>query len=294
MKILTLFILLLMSISVFGQRANPDAMAARNTKLEILLLEYKEQLNKANTTINRLNTENHTLKKEINILMGKKDKTRFDIDKLVQERNRLLSNKIRLQRTLKQRELTVKLLAETNDKLKKDNEVLQTNNIMLEEAAVIADTIQRYQGMTILQQEENIKELISNYAQKCSEVTGQYKSPLSRDVLNVVLDGSEKGPENNFIESLTVSACFQISAAQANERVIVYFTLFEKGNYRNKIVRKVRFAIPKTHVNSNISYYEGSHRLDTKGQLKLSDEVKYYYEITYLEDIIAKGTINPS
>ena len=133
---------------------------------------------------------------------------------------------------------------------------------------------------------------MSNYSQKCSEITGQYKSPLSRDVLNVVLDGTDKGPENKNIESLTVAACFQLPKEESRERVLVYFTLYDKNT--EKAIRRIKFAVPKTHKNNNISYYEGTHNIDTKGTLRLSDEIKYYYEITYLENVIAKGTINPS
>lgn len=275
-----------------AQRANPDALADRNAKLEVLLLEYKQQLVKADVTIERLNKENKTLTRQINQLMSKENKTRTDINQLVQERNQLLSNKIRLEATIKKRANTVKLLEETNKQLKRDNQRLQSNNDMLEEAAAIADTIQRYQGLTILRQEESMRSMMSNYAQKCSEVTGQYKSPLSRDVLNIVFDGTEKGPENRYIESLTVSACFQIPDEQASEKVIVYFTLYDRDS--KKAVRRIRFPVPKTQINSNISYYEGTHRIETQGQLQLSDDIKYYYEITYLEHILAKGTISAS
>jgi hypothetical protein len=289
---LLLTLLLFLSGSILAQRANPDALANRNAKLEILLLEYKEQLQKNDTRIKELYTKNRTLKKGINTLMGKKDKTGVDINQLMKERNQLLSNKLQIEKTLKQRDITIKLLEDTNRKLQKDNAVLQTNNAILEEAASVADTIQRYQDIRIKKQAKSIQTLIDNYSQKCSEITGQYKSPLSRDILNVVLDGSEKGPNNKNIESLTVSACFQLPTETAKEKVIVYFTLFDKKN--EKAIRRIRFAVPKTENLDNISYYEGRHRIDTKGQLQLSDGVKYYYEITYLENIIAKGAINPS
>ncbi|MGB0864258.1 MAG: hypothetical protein ACPGXZ_15140, partial [Saprospiraceae bacterium] len=219
-------------------------------------------------------------------------KTGVDIEQLMKERNQLLSNKLQIEKTLKQRDITIKLLEDTNRKLQKDNAVLQTNNAILEEAASVADTIQRYQNQRIEEQAKSIQTLIENYSQKCSEITGQYKSPLSRDILNVILDGSEKGPNNKNIESLTISACFQLPTETAREKVIVYFTLFNRKN--DKAIRRIKFAIPKTENQDNISYYEGRHRIKTQGSLRLSDEVKYYYEITYLENVIAKGAINPS
>ena len=128
-QLLFLTLLLFLTVSGFAQRANPDALANRNAKLEILLLEYKEQLHKNDTRIKELYSKNRTLKKEINSLMGKKNKTGVDIEQLMKERNQLLSNKLQIEKTLKQRDITIKLLEDTNRKLQKDNAVLQTNNV---------------------------------------------------------------------------------------------------------------------------------------------------------------------
>ena len=154
MKGLILFIFLSITVASFGQRANPDALADRNARLEILLLEYKEQLLKSENNIKRLYSENQTLKRQINSLMGKKNKSRGDIEQLMRERSQLLSNKIQLEETMKQRDITIKLLEQTNKQLQKDNAVLKTNNAILEEAASVADTIQRYQDLTIRKQSE--------------------------------------------------------------------------------------------------------------------------------------------
>lgn len=289
-----LFILSLLTITMTGwaQRANPQDIVNRNEKLETLLLEYKQQLQKTDITIKRLQAESWTLKREIGSLTSKKDKSRDDISKLIIERQRLFANKLELEESILQRETTIALLEEANKRLATDNKILKSTNALLEEMAMASDTIQLYQDLTIKEQEENIKELMVFYGQKCSEIIGQYKAPINRDMLNVVMDGEEKGPESKYIESLTITACFQIGELEASEKVLVYFTLFDGDS--KKVVRKVRFAVPKTHKNSNISYYEGSHKINTRGKFELSDDVKYYYEITYLEAIIAKGSLNPS
>lgn len=292
MKGLSTLFFLVVSLTTFGQRANPDALAKRNASLEVLLLEYKEQLQKANKNIKRLYAENARIKYEIDALMSKKDKEQSDIDRLMSERSKLLHNKNELEVTLKLREKTIQLLEEANRKLKEDNAMLKSNNAILEEAKMMADTIQQYQEKTIKKQEASIKELSASYGQKCSELTGQYKSPLARNTLNVLMDGSEKGPNNKFIESLTISACFQIPEASAKSKVIVYFTLYEHES--KKAVRRIRFAVPKTKVSSNGSYYEGSHKINTQSQLKLKDNTQYYYEITYKESVISRGAIKSS
>lgn len=292
MKVLSTLLLLVFALSSFGQRANPDALAKRNASLEILLLEYKEQLQKANKNIKRLYAENARIKYEIDALMSKKNKEQSDINRIMSERSKLLHNKNELESTLKLRETTIKLLEEANRKLKEDNAMLKSNNAILEEAKMMADTIQQYQEKTIKKQEASIKELSINYGQKCSELTGQYKTPLTKNSLNVLLDGSEKGPNNKFIESLTVSACFQIPDTKAKNKVIVYFTLYEQDT--RKAVRRIRFSVPKTKVSSNGSYYEGTHKINTKSQLQLKDNAQYFYEITYKESVISKGIIKSS
>lgn len=290
--LLVIAALLILATATLGQRANPQELVNRNEKLEILLLEYKEQLQKTDNTIKRLQQENYTLKREIGNLTQKKDKTRDDITRLMSERQRLLANKLELEENIQQRETTIQLLEEANKKLAKDNRILKTTNALLEEAAMASDTIQLYQDMTIREQEKSIQELISNYSQKCSEIIGQYKAPISRDVLDVVMNGNDKGPESRFIESLTITACFQVPDENYSEKVMVYFTLFDKDTKR--VIRKVRFAVPKTHHSSNVSYYEGSHKIKTNSKFELSDDINYYYEITYLEAVIAKGAFNPS
>jgi hypothetical protein len=292
-QMLLVFILLsVVGIMNAQKRANPQDLVDRNEKLEILLLEYKEQLQKTDEIIRRLQQENYSLTKEIGSLTQKKDKSREDIKQLIIERQRLLENKIALEENIQQRETTIQLLEEANKKLAKDNQILKSTNAILEEAAMASDTIQLYLDLTIREQEESIKELMSSYAQRCSEITGQYRTPITRDALNVVLDGEEKGPEGKYIESITVTACFQVSDETSNEKVLVYFTLFDKDTKR--VVRKVKFLVPKTYNSNNVSYYEGTHTLNTQGRFILSDTVKYYYEITYLENVVAKGALNPS
>ena len=289
---LLVFILLSAIGTTWAQRANPQELVDRNEKLEILLLEYKQQLQKTDAIIKRLQRENHSLTREIGSLTKKKDKSRDDIRQLIVERQRLLANKIELEENIQQRETTIQLLEEANKKLANDNQILKSTNALLEEAAMASDTIQLYLDMTIKEQEESIKELMNSYSQKCSEIIGQYKAPITRDVLDVVMDGKEDGPESKYIESMTITACFQLPDEKTSDRVQVYFTLFDKETKR--VVRKIRFLVPKTYHSNNVSYYEGTHKLNTQGKFELSDNVKYAYEITYMEKIVAKGSLNPS
>ena len=292
-KGLLVFILLSIVGTTWAQkRANPQELVDRNEKLEILLLEYKQQMHKTDAIIKRLQSENRSLTKEIGLITNKKDKSRDDIQQLMVERRRLLSNKVALEQNIQQRETTIQLLEEANKKLATDNRILKSTNALLEEAAIVSDTIQLYLDMTIREQEESIKELINNYSQKCSEIIGQYKAPITRDVLDVVMDGKEEGPESKYIESMTITACFQLPNEKTSERVLVYFTLYDKETKR--VVRKIKFLVPKTYHSRNISYYEGTHKLSTQGKFELSDNVKYSYEITYMEKIVAKGVLNPS
>lgn len=289
---LLVFILLSALGTTWAQRANPQELVDRNEKLEILLLEYKQQLQKTDAIIKRLQRENYSLTKEIGSLTMKKDKSRDDIRQLIVERQRLLANKIELEENIQQRETTIQLLEEANKKLATDNQILKSTNALLEEAAMASDTIQLYLDMTIKEQEESIKELITNYSQKCSEIIGQYKTPITRDVLNVVMDGKGEGPENKYIESMTITACFQLPNEKTSERVLVYFTLY--NNETKKVIRKVKFLVPKTYHSNNVSYYEGTHQVSTQGKFALSDNIKYVYEITYMEKVVAKGQLNPS
>ena len=89
-KGLLVFILLSIVGTTWAQkRANPQELVDRNEKLEILLLEYKQQLQKTDAIIKRLQRENHTLTREIGLITNKKDKNRDDIKQLMVERQRL-------------------------------------------------------------------------------------------------------------------------------------------------------------------------------------------------------------
>ena len=122
MRLFILFGVLLFGVfSLSAQRANSDRLANRNEHLEILLLEYKEQLVEANTKVAKLTRENMQLKRKINQLLRKQSKTEADINQLKKERETLLTNNKILKRTMEESKRTSNLIKNGNQRMKLEN-----------------------------------------------------------------------------------------------------------------------------------------------------------------------------
>lgn len=284
-KLLLPFVFLLLAVAVFGQKITADELADRNEHLEHLLLDYKEQLLHANREITRLTRENTELKRKINILLMKQTKTDADIELLKQERKTLLLNNEILKQTIAQTKQTENQLRSQNQKLTLDNQLLTNANTLLEEAAVAADTIQKYQELRIIDQKGVIDRMTLNVASQCARLTGTYKIPFSSDELTVVLDEGN-APKPKDLQNMTIEACYQVQGEISNERIIVYFQLYDQN--KKEVIRDISFPLSRISSEDNINFFEGKFTLPTDKGLKLNDD-EYFYEVKYLEKVIAKG-----
>lgn len=289
MKFFTLFVVIcFVTIELHAQRTNPDQLANRNEHLETLLLEYKEQLVAANTKVAKLTRENMQLKRKINELLRKQSKTIADINQLKKERETLLNNNKILKRTIEESKKTALLIKNGNHRMKLENKLLENANKLLEEAAIASDTILKYQEMALKSQQKSIKTLIRNYAQDCAQLTGQYKIPLSKDRITILLDESN-ATKSRDLESVTIDACYQLQKTNAGEKIMVYFQLYDGS--KKRVLRDIVFPLKKTSSDKTISYYEGSHTISTAGKYRLKEDKDYFYEVKYLEKVIAKGLL---
>lgn len=287
MKQLSLLIslFLILSVSVFGQKITADKLADRNEHLETLLLDYKEQLVNANNEISRLNRENVELKRKIVILLSKELKTDADIELLKKERKSLLLNNEILKQTIAASKETEEKLRTQNQRLALDNQLLSNANKLLEEAAVAADTIQKYQEIRIKNQKNAIDKITATVAGQCARLTGIYKIPFSSDKLTVVLDQGNS-PKPRDIQNMTIEACYQTQGQFANDKIIVYFLLYDKD--KRTVIRDIPFPLSRISSDNNLNFFEGDFTMPTDRGLRLN-EAEYFYEVKYLEKVIAKG-----
>lgn len=215
-KLLLPLVFLSFGLCTFGQKITADELADRNERLEHLLLDYKEQLINANAEITRLNRENMELKRKISTLLMKQTKTNADIELLKQERKTLLLNNEILKQTIAETKKTASELRSQNQKLSLDNQLLTNANTLLEDAAVAADTIQKYQELRIVDQTGVIERMTLNVASQCARLTGTYKIPFSSEQLTVVLDEGN-APHPKEIQNMTIEACYQTQGESTNE-----------------------------------------------------------------------------
>lgn len=283
--ILTISLLLTLSSGVLGQKITADELANRNEHLESLLLDYKEQLVNANNEIKRLTQENITLKRKINLLLSKEYKTDADIELLKEERKSLLLNNEILKQTIAESKATEEKLKSENQRLSLDNQLLSNANKLLEEAAIAADTIQKYQEVRIENQKEAIDKMTATIAGQCARLTGVYKIPFSSDQLTVVLDKGN-APKPRDIQNMTIEACYQTQGQSLNDKIIVYFLLYDKD--KKMVVRDVPFPLSRISSENNVNFFEGDFTIPTDKGLRLM-EGEYFYEVKYLEKVIAKG-----
>jgi hypothetical protein len=268
-----------------AQKITADELANRNEHLENLLLDYKEKLIYANAEITRLTQENEVLKQRINVLLSKERKTEADIDVLKEERKMLLLNNQMLKKTIAESKQTESELKSENQRLKLDNQLITNANRLLEGASNAADTIQKYQEFQIEHQREIIRKMTLNYAGECAKLTGLYKIPFSATRLTILLDEG-KAPKPKDLENLTIAACYQIQGEVSSEKIIVYFQLYD--NHKRAVVREVAFPLNRTSSEDEIHYYEGDFTLPTDKSLEL-ELSEYFYEVRYLEQVIASG-----
>lgn len=286
MKQLQLLILfLILCISAFGQKITADELADRNERLENLLLDYKEQLVNANNEIARLTRENTELKRKINTLLSKEIKTDADIELLKEERKSLLLNNEILKQTIAASKVTEDKLRSENQRLALDNQLLSNANQLLEEAAVAADTIQKYQEIRIENQKDAINKITAKIAGQCARLTGLYKLPFSSDELTVVLDKGNS-PKPRDIQNMTIEACYQTHGQSSNDKIIVYFLLYDKD--KRTVIRDIPFPLSRISSDDNVNFFEGDFTIPTDKGLRLNEE-EYFYEVKYLEKVIAKG-----
>ncbi|MFK7946689.1 MAG: hypothetical protein AB8G11_03790 [Saprospiraceae bacterium] len=283
--LLIISLLLMLSFNVLGQKITADELADRNEHLESLLLDYKEQLVNANNEITRLTQENAALKRKINLLLSKELKTDADIELLKQERKSLLLNNEILKQTIAESKATTEKLKTENQRLALDNQLLSNANKLLEEAAIAADTIQKYQEIRIENQKNAIDKMTATVAGQCARLTGIYKIPFSADKLTVVLDQGN-APKPRDIQNMTIEACYQTQGQSSNDKIIVYFLLYDRD--KKMVVRDVPFPLSRTSSENNVNFFEGDFTIPTDRGLRLNDE-EYFYEVKYLEKIIAKG-----
>lgn len=284
-KLSLIFWLFLLSFGVFAQKITADELANRNELLENLLLDYKEQLANANAEIKRLTLENTELKRKISILLTKEQKTDADIELLKEERKSLLLNNQILKQTIAESKVTKEKLKSENQRLGLDNQLLSNANKLLEEAAVASDTIQKYQEIRIEKQKKAIDKMTATIAGQCARLTGLYKIPFSSNQLTVVLDQGN-APKPRDIQNMTIEACYQTQGKSSNDKIIVYFMLYDKD--KRTVVRDIPFPLSRVSSENNINFFEGDYTIPTDRGLRLNDE-EYFYEVKYLEKVIAKG-----
>ncbi|NJN78557.1 MAG: hypothetical protein HC803_09730 [Saprospiraceae bacterium] len=273
-----------------AQKISADELANRNEHLENLLLDYKEQLVFANEEIARLTRENEALKRKINILLMKETKTDADIDLLKEERKTLLMNNQILKQTIAESKSKESDLKTLNQRLSLDNQLISNANKLLEGAANAADTIQKYQERKIENQRKVIEKMTLNYASQCARLTGTYKIPFSSTRLNILLnDGNTPKPKD--LNDLTIAACYQLQGEAATDKIVVYFQLYD--NNKREVVQEVTFPLNKVSSEDEIHYYEGNFTLPTDKGLELNLDA-YFYEVRYLENVIASGHFKAS
>ncbi len=281
--ILTIFILL--SFPLLGQKVSAKELAERNEKLEYLILDYKERLINANKKIARLTQENQALSFRINQILSKDIKSDDDIIKLKEERRTLLWNNDLLQDMVTEAKTVKAQLKAQNQQLKLDNQLLKSANNLLAEAAIASDTIQKYQEKKIAEQAAVLSKISFNSSAKCARLTGSYKIPFSSNRLKVILDQGD-APKPSDLENITIEACYQMNSKLTNDKIIVYFQLFDKN--KQEVVRDIPFSLNKTATDTNINFYEGELTFPTNEGLRLNGD-SYFYEVKYLENIIASG-----
>jgi hypothetical protein len=270
-----------------AQKITADELANRNEHLENLLLDYKEKLVFANAEIARLTQENEVLKQRINILLTKERKIAADIDMLKEERKMLLLNNQMLKNTIAESKRTESELKSENQRLKLNNQLIMNANRLLEEASNAADTIQKYQEFQIENQRKVIRKMALNYAGKCAKLMGLYKVPLSSTRLTILLDEGNNTPKPKELESLTIAACYQLQGEEiSSEKIIVYFQLYD--DHKRVVVREVAFPLNRISSENEINYYKGDFTLPTDKNLALELN-EYFYEVKYLEQVIASG-----
>ena len=280
----------LIAFGASAQKISVDELANRNEHLENLLLDYKEKLIFASTEIARLKQQNEVLKWKINVLLIKEKKTDVDIYLLKQKRKMLLLNNQILKKKIaesKNRELELRL---DNQRFRLDNQLVINANKLLEGAANAADTIQKYQEVQIKYQEGIISKMTLSYAEECARLTGIYKVPFSSTELTVLLDEGTS-PKPRELENMTISACYQLRDEMANDKIIVYFQLYD--NNKREVIREVAFPLNRTNSQGAIYYYEGDFTLPTNKSLQLNLG-EYFYEVKYLEQVIASGHLKSS
>jgi len=284
-NIFTLIIFLLLSCPAISQKITAKELAERNEQLEYLVLEYKQQLLAANQKIEALTKENQALTLRINDILSKDVKSDDDIEMLKDERRTLLwNNELLKEMTDEAKTIESKLKAE-NQQLKLDNQLLKNANKLLEEAAIAADTIQKYQEKKIAEQAAVLAQKDVNISSKCAKLTGIYKIPFSSNRLKVVLDEGN-APKPSDLENMTIEACYQLNKTANQEKIIVYFQLFDKN--KQEVVRDIPFSLNKITSESNINFYEGELTFPTNEGLRLNGD-SYFYEVKYLENVIASG-----
>lgn len=283
-----LFILitfLLLSTPVLGQKITAKELAERNEQLEYLILDYKQQLIAANKKIETLTQQNKELTLRINEILSKDNKSDDDIETLKEERKTLLWNNDLLQEmTSEARTVEAKLKAQ-NQELKLENQLLKNSNKLLSEAAVAADTIQKYQEKKIEEQAEMLSKMNFNSSAQCARLTGTYKVPFSSNRLKVILDDGN-APKPSELENMTIEACYQLNSSTNQNKIIVYFQLFDKN--KQEVVRDIPFSLNKIASELNVNFYEGELTFPTDEGLRLNGE-SYFYEVKYLENVIASG-----
>jgi hypothetical protein len=280
-----IIIVLLLSAPVFGQKVTAKELAERNEQLEYLILDYKQRLIAANEKIGILTQQNEELSLRINQILSKDNKSDDDIETLKEERKTLLWNNDLLQEmTSNAKTIEAKLKAQ-NQQLKLDNQLLRNSNKLLSEAAVAADTIQKYQERKIAEQAEMLSKMNFNSSAQCARLTGTYKVPFSSSRLKVVLDEGSS-PKPSELENMTIEACYQLNSTANQNKIIVYFQLFDKN--KQEVVRDIPFSLNKIASESNVNFYEGELTFPTDEGLRLNGE-SYFYEVKYLENVIASG-----
>lgn len=280
-----LIIILLLSYPLIGQKMTAKELAERNEQLEYLVLDYKQQLIAANQKITQLTQQNKELTTRINDILSKDTKSEDDIELLKEERKTLLWNNDLLKEIVTEAKVVESKLKAQNQELKLDNQLLKNANKLLEEAAAAADTIQKYQEEKIAQQAAMISKMNVSSSSKCAKLTGLYKVPFSSSRLKVILDEGN-APKPSELENVTIEACYQLNINPNYDKIIVYFQLFDKN--KQEVVRDIPFALIKTGSESNINFYEGELTFPTNEGLQLSGE-SYFYEVKYLENVIASG-----
>lgn len=284
-NIFIITILLLLSLPILGQKMTAKELAERNEKLEYLILDYKEQLIAANEKIAILIQENKALRFRINQILSKDDKSDGDIVQLKEERRSLLWNNDLLQEMITDAKTVEAKLKAQNQQLALDNKLLKSANNLLKEAAIAADTIEKYQEIKIAEQAAVLSKMSFTSSAQCARLTGTYKIPFSSDRLKVILDEGD-APKPSDLENITIEACYQMNSELTNDKIIVYFQLFDKN--KQEVVRDIPFSLNKIARDADLNFYEGELTFPTNEGLRLNGD-SYFYEVRYLENIIASG-----